>query len=335
LACYGGVVDVATARMNPDLDAQRFEQASHLAGEMVRVLADGVRAPLDTLAAAVACMFSGGHLLIEDVPGVGKTVLAKSLARAAGCHYSRLQCTSDLLPSDVTGVHVYDQRNQTFEFRPGPVFTNILLADEINRASPKTQSALLESMEEHQVTVDGQTRQLPRPFMVIATMNPVEYEGTFPLPEAQLDRFALAISIGYPPAEAEADMLLDLADKDPVAQVDVVGDELRIADAILAAESVYVDPSIARYVVDIVTNTRQDRRLVLGASPRAALTVLRMAKATALIGKCNYVGPEHVKHVAPAVLAHRLVMGSEARVSGITGSDVVNEALRAVRAPAL
>jgi MoxR-like ATPase len=183
--------------------------------------------------------------------------------------------------------------------------------------------------------VDGQTRQLPHPFMVIATMNPVEYEGTFPLPEAQLDRFALAINIGYPPAEAEADMLLDLADTDPVGKVPVIGDELRIADAITAAESVHVEPGIARYVVDIVAHTRQDRRLVLGASPRAALTVLRMAKATALIAGRNYVGPEHVKHVASAVLAHRLVLGSEARVGGITGHDVVNEALRAVRIPAL
>jgi MoxR-like ATPase len=280
-------------------------------------------------------MFSGGHLLIEDVPGVGKTVLAKSLARAAGCGYARLQCTSDLLPSDVTGVHVYDQRSQTFEFRPGPVFTNILLADEINRASPKTQSALLESMEEHQVTVDGHTRPLPRPFMVVATMNPVEYEGTFPLPEAQLDRFTLAISIGYPPPEEEAAMLIDLADKDPVQQVAVVGDDRRIAEAIEAAESVHVDPAIARYVVDLVTHTRRERRLVLGASPRAALTVLRMAKATALIAGQPWVLPDHVKLIAPAVLGHRLVLGSDARVAGTSGQDIVAEALHAVRVPAL
>ena len=192
---------------------------------LVDALAASVRAPREALTSAVACLLAGGHLLIEDVPGVGKTVLAKSLARAAGCVFSRLQCTADLLPSDVTGVHVYDQRSQTFEFRPGPVFANILLADEINRASPKTQSALLESMEEAQVTVDGHTRQLPRPFMVVATMNPVEYEGTFPLPEAQLDRFALRLTIGYPPAEQEARMIIDLASHDPVDDVTAVADD--------------------------------------------------------------------------------------------------------------
>ncbi len=328
-------MEAAAAVTSPFVAGQEFENATRLAGAVVEALAGAVRAPKTTLISAVACMFSGGHLLIEDVPGVGKTVLAKSLARAAGCGYSRLQCTSDLLPSDVTGVHIYDQRSQTFEFRPGPVFTNVLLADEINRASPKTQSSLLESMEEHQVTVDGQTRPLPRPFMVVATMNPVEYEGTFPLPEAQLDRFTLALTIGYPPPEQEASMLLDLADKDPVEQVPVVGDDRTVAAAIAAAERVHVDPSIARYVVDLVAATRLDRRLVLGGSPRAALTVLRMAKATALIAGQPYVLPDHVKHVAPAVLGHRLVLGPEARVAGVSGLDIVGEALHAVRTPAL
>ena len=285
--------------------------------------------------AAIACLLAGGHLLIEDVPGVGKTVLAKSLARAAGCGFSRLQCTADLLPSDVTGVHIYDQRSQTFEFRPGPVFANVLLADEINRASPKTQSALLESMEEAQVTVDGHTRQLPRPFMVVATMNPVEYEGTFALPEAQLDRFALRLTIGYPPVEQEARMIIDLAVHDPVDDVSPVADDARIRDAIAAAGRIHVDPSIARYVVDLVTATREDRRLVLGASPRAGLTLLRIAKAVALIEGQGYVVPEHVKAMAGPVLAHRLMLGPEARVGGITGEDIVTAALGAVRAPAI
>jgi MoxR-like ATPase len=310
-------------------------RATALARALVDALAASVRAPRPALASAVACLLAGGHLLIEDVPGVGKTVLAKSLARAAGCAFARLQCTADLLPSDVTGVHVYDQRTQTFDFRPGPVFANFLLADEINRASPKTQSALLESMEEAQVTVDGHTRPLPRPFMVVATMNPIEYEGTFPLPEAQLDRFALRLSIGYPPAEQEARMIVELASHDPVDDVSPVADDAAIRAAIAAAGAVHVDPAIATYVVDLVTATRQDRRLVLGGSPRAALTLLRVAKAVALIEGQPYVVPEHVKSVATAVLGHRLVLGPEARVAGLDGDGVVADALAAVRAPAL
>ena len=321
--------------MSPPLADVELARGADLAQSLVDALAASVRAPRETLTSAVACLLAGGHLLIEDVPGIGKTVLAKSLARAAGCVFSRLQCTADLLPSDVTGVHVYDQRSQTFEFRPGPVFTNILLADEINRASPKTQSALLESMEESQVTVDGHTRQLPRPFMVVATMNPVEYEGTFPLPEAQLDRFALRLTIGYPPAEQEARMIIDLASHDPVDDVSPVADDARIRDAIATAGRVHVDPSIARYVVDLVTATREDRRLVLGASPRAGLTLLRVAKAVALIEAQSYVVPEHVKAMAGPVLAHRLMMGPEARVGGVTGEDIVTAALAAVRSPAL
>ena len=320
---------------DPPLADEELRQTTELARSLVDALAASVRAPRESLASAVACLLAGGHLLIEDVPGVGKTVLAKSLARAAGCQFARLQCTADLLPSDVTGVHVYDQRSQTFEFRPGPVFANFLLADEINRASPKTQSALLESMEEAQVTVDGQTRALPRPFMVVATMNPVEYEGTFPLPEAQLDRFAMRVTIGYPPSEQEARMIVDLAAHDPVDDVRIVADEARIRAAIAATGRVHVDASIAEYVVELVTATRTDRRLVLGASPRAGLTLLRVAKAVALLEGLAYVVPEHVKAVAPAVLPHRLVMAPEARVGGVSGEEIVAEALSAVRSPTL
>ena len=321
--------------VSPPLADDELSQGASLARALIDALAGSVRAPRPALTSAVACMLAGGHLLIEDVPGVGKTVLAKSLARAAGCVFSRLQCTADLLPSDVTGVHVYDQRTQTFEFRPGPVFANFLLADEINRASPKTQSALLESMEEAQVTVDGHTRMLPKPFMVVATMNPVEYEGTFALPEAQLDRFALRLTIGYPPPEQEARMIVDLSAHDPVEDVHPVADDLRIRHAIDAAGRVYVDPAIARYVVDLVTATREDRRLVLGASPRAGLTLLRVAKAVALIDGQGYVIPEHVKAMAVPVLAHRLVMGPEARVARVSGEDIVEAALGGIRAPAV
>ena len=319
----------------PPLADDELARGAQLAHALVDALATSVRAPREALTSAVACLLAGGHLLVEDVPGVGKTVLAKSLARASGCAFARLQCTADLLPSDVTGVHVYDQRTQTFDFRPGPVFANFLLADEINRASPKTQSALLESMEEAQVTIDGHTRPLPRPFMVVATMNPIEYEGTFPLPEAQLDRFALRLSIGYPAADLEARMIIELAGHDPVDDVAVVADDAQIRSAVAAAGRVHVDPAIATYIVDLVAATRRDTRLVLGASPRAALTLLRVAKAVALIEGRGYVVPEHVKSVAGAVLAHRLVMGPEARVARVYGDAIVAEALNAVRTPAL
>jgi MoxR-like ATPase len=331
------VADVERLRVvsAPPLADEERARATELATALVDALARSVRAPRPALASAVACLLAGGHLLVEDVPGVGKTVLAKSLARAAGCEFARLQCTADLLPSDVTGVHVYDQRTQSFEFRPGPVFANFLLADEINRASPKTQSALLESMEEAQVTVDGHTRALPRPFMVVATMNPVEYEGTYPLPEAQLDRFAMRLRIGYPPPDLEARMIVELAAHDPVDDVAPVADDARIRQAVAAAGRVHVDPAIADYVVRIVGATREDRRLVLGGSPRAALTLLRMAKAVALLEGAGYVVPEHVTAIAPAVLAHRLVVGPEARVGKVDGDAIVAETLASVRAPAL
>ncbi|HJZ60695.1 MAG TPA: MoxR family ATPase [Miltoncostaeaceae bacterium] len=312
---------------------EELARAAGLARALVSELRSSVRAPETVLESAVACLLAGGHLMVEDVPGVGKTVLAKSLARASGCAFARLQCTADLLPSDVTGVHVFDQRTQGFEFRPGPVFANVVLADEINRASPKTQSALLECMEEGQVTVDGHTRRLPRPFMVVATLNPVEYEGTFPLPEAQLDRFAVRLRIGYPPPADEAAMLLDLSARDALDAVRPVADEAALRAAIATTAAVHADPVIARYVVDIAEATREDGRLVLGASPRAALTLLRVARATALVGGQTYVSPEHVKRVAPSVLAHRLVLGPEARVAGLRAEDVVAEALGRARVP--
>ena len=305
------VVERLTLARQPAEDA--LERAADLAAALVDELRKAVRAPLAALESAVVCLLSGGHLMIEDVPGVGKTVLAKSLARAAGCRFARLQCTADLLPADVTGVSVWDQAERTFTFRPGPVFTNMLLVDEVNRASPKTQSALLESMEEGQVTVDGETRRLPRPFMVIATQNPVEYEGTFPLPEAQLDRFALRLSLGYPEARDEAAMLLDLAAADPLAAV---------------------HPVTAAYVVAISGVTRADPRLVLGASPRAGLTLVRAARARALVEGRDFVLPEDVKALAPMVLGHRLVPGPEARGRGVSATDVVADALARVPVPA-
>ena len=278
-------------------------------------------------------LLSGGHVMIEDVPGVGKTVLAKSLARASGCGYSRVQCTADLLPADVTGVSVWDQHAASFVFRAGPVFANLVLVDEINRASPKTQSALLECMEEGQVTVDGETRPLPRPFMIIATQNPVEYEGTFPLPEAQLDRFAVRVRIGYPPPRDEAAMILDLAAQDPVELVDRVAGEREILHARAAAERVHADPALAEYVVAVSTATRADPRVQLGASPRAGLALLRAAKALALLEGRGYVLPEDVKALAGSVLTHRLILTPDARARGSRAEEVVVSALDAVPVP--
>lgn len=304
-----------------------------VARDLTDACARAVRAPKSVLTAAVACLLSGGHLVIEDVPGVGKTVLARALARAAGCEFSRLQCTADLLPADVTGTNVWDQRESAFRFRRGPVFANLVLVDEINRASPKTQSALLECMEERQVTVDGATRALPAPFMVIATQNPVEHEGTFPLPEAQLDRFALRLSMGYPPASVEAEMLRDLADKDPVAEVPVVASPEEIEAASRQVADVHVAPELAEYVVGLLRATRADPRCALGASPRSGIGLIRAAKAMALIDARDYVVPDDIKDIAVMALAHRMVLGAEAEIRRTEASEIVVDALARTPVP--
>ena len=315
------------------LRADELEPAAALAAALADACARAVRAPRATIETCVIAMLSGGHVMIEDVPGVGKTVLAKSLARAAGCHYSRLQCTADLLPADVTGVTVWDQNAGAFVFRAGPVFANVILVDEINRASPKTQSALLECMEEGQVTVDGETRVLPRPFMIIATQNPVEYEGTFPLPEAQLDRFAARVAIGYPAAGDEAAMLLDLAARDPLDLVDPVSDEAGIVAARAIVDRVHADPALAEYVVALTTATRRDPRVALGASPRAGLALLRASKARAVIDGRAYATPDDVRALGRNVLAHRLILTPDARARGAAVEEVVADALDSVPVP--
>ncbi|MGL6278981.1 MAG: AAA family ATPase, partial [Gaiella sp.] len=252
-----------------------------LADRVTDNLALAVHAPRETLRLPLLALLAEGHVLVEDVPGVGKTVLAKALARSLHLSFHRLQFTPDLLPSDVTGVNVYDQVRGGFRFRPGPVFAQVLLVDEINRASPKTQSSLLEAMQETQVTVDGTTYPLERPFLVIATQNPVEYEGTFPLPEAQLDRFAVRMSIGYPPADEEARMLAEQVTEPPLDQLEPVAGLEELSAAIVAARGVFVDESVNRYVVELLRATREDARLTLGASPRAGIALLRLAKARA------------------------------------------------------
>ncbi|PKQ16221.1 MAG: ATPase, partial [Actinobacteria bacterium HGW-Actinobacteria-8] len=275
-----------------------------------------VLAGLDqAITATLAVVLAEGHLLMEDVPGVGKTTLARALALSLDCTVGRLQFTPDLLPSDVTGVSIFRADDHRFEFRPGPIFANIVIADEINRASPKTQAALLESMQERSVTVDGQTRPLPRPFVVVATQNPIEMEGTYPLPEAQRDRFMAQVSVGYPSARDEM-LMLDTHDGvDPLTQVRPVTNTETLARLIAVARRVYAAPAIKQYIVDLVTATRNDSSLRLGASPRAALQLLAAAKARAAMAGRNHVLPDDIKALAVAVLAHRLIPSTEARLA--------------------
>jgi MoxR-like ATPase len=301
------------------------------AAETIRAIVDNlgrvVHAPDETLSLCVLCLVSEGHLILEDFPGVGKTMLAKALARSLDVSFSRMQFTPDLLPSDVTGVNVFNQRSNEFEFRPGPVFANLLLVDEINRASPKTQSALLECMQEQQVTTDGVTNLLARPFMVMATQNPIEYEGTYPLPEAQLDRFTMRIAIGYPPLSDEAKMLTEQTADPPLDALEPVAsatDAIALADE---AKAIFVDESLNRYVVALLRATRGDSRLYLGASPRAGIAILRVAKARALADGRTYLEPDDVKAVAVPVLSHRLILAPEARSTGLTGEQIVHETL--------
>jgi MoxR-like ATPase len=300
---------------------------------IVENLAIVVHAPEETLRLVVLSLVAEGHLIIEDFPGVGKTMLTKALARSVDCSFSRLQFTPDLLPSDITGVNVFNQKANEFEFRPGPVFANFLLVDEINRASPKTQAALLECMQENQVTVDGVTYELARPFLVMATQNPIEYEGTYPLPEAQLDRFTLRVEIGYPPLAEEARMLTEQTSDPPLDSLRPVTTAEEVRGLIAEAADIFVEESVNRYVVALLRHTRSDSRLYLGASPRSGIALLRVAKARALADGRSFVSPDDVKACAEPVLAHRLIVAPEARASGLAGGDLVREALEHTPVP--
>ena len=287
----------------------------------------------DVVRLALVVLLAEGHLLIEDVPGVGKTMLAKALARSIDCSVRRIQFTPDLLPSDVTGVSVFDQTTREFEFKPGAIFANLVVGDEINRASPKTQSALLEAMEERQVTVDGVTYVLEAPFMVIATQNPIEMEGTYPLPEAQRDRFTARVSMGYPSAQAELDMLDTHGGPAALDDLEPVADAVEVRKLIDVVRGIHVSDEVKRYVVDLATATRQAPELRLGASPRASLQLLRASRAYAGLQGRDYVRPDDVQDLAGAVLAHRLLPTAEAQVSRRTPEAVVGDLVARVPLP--
>ena len=292
-----------------------------------------IQGKVEVIQLALLCMLSEGHLLIEDVPGVGKTSLAKSLATSIKCTFGRVQFTPDMLPSDVVGVSVYNRANGDFEFRAGPIFANVVLGDEINRASPKTQSALLEAMAENQVTVDGTTYPLQPPFMVIATQNPIEHEGTYPLPESQLDRFLMRVSVGYPARDAELEMLEAHGEHDAYDDITAVVRAADIKSMITTARAVHLAPSLKGYLIDIADATRNHPRLAMGMSPRASLNLQRAARSRAVAAGRNYVVPDDIKALAEPVLAHRLVVTPEAQLAGMRSGDVLDEVLRTVPVP--
>jgi MoxR-like ATPase len=319
--------------LNENVPAEAIVEAGETARAVIANVRRVIHAPDTLIERCVLAMLCEGHVILEDFPGVGKTMLAKSLARSVDCEFARIQATPDLLPSDITGVNVFNLQTNEFSFRPGPVFANLVLVDEINRASPKTQSALLECMQEVQVTIDGQTHPLARPFMVIATQNPIEYEGTFPLPEAQLDRFAMRLSVGYPSLQDEARMLVEHSAGEPIEELRPVADSAAVDGAIEAVRGIYVEECVHRYVVALLRHTRGDGRLTLGASPRAGISLLRIAKAHALVRGREYVIPSDVKEVAVDVLSHRVILAPEARTAGVGAADAIAEALERTPVP--
>ena len=287
----------------------------------------------DAIDLAIIALLCRGHILIEDAPGIGKTTLAKALAQSLECTFRRIQFTPDLMPTDVLGVNFYNQRSGDFQFREGPIFSQMLLADEINRATPRTQSALLEAMQERQATIDGETRLLPEPFLVMATQNPIEMEGTFPLPEAQLDRFMLRIRLGYPTPEEESDILLRFERELDLPQLDAVTDASELHKMQSLVNQVLVDDSVREYIVGIVQASRNNQSLILGASPRAGLALYKASQAHAALEGRDFVTPDDVKVLAPPVLSHRLIVASNARLRGRTAAQVVREVLALVPVP--
>ncbi len=290
----------------------------------------GKRSALEMVLIGLLCQ---GHVLVEDVPGVGKTVMARAMAKSLGCAFNRVQFTPDMLPSDLTGVSIFNQESRMFEFRPGPIFGQVILADEINRATPKTQAALLEAMDERQVTVDGVTHPLPRPFMVLATQNPIEYEGTFPLPEAQLDRFLLRVRLGYPNLLEEISVLESQHLRHPIESISPLFSAEEVLEATNAVKAVYVAHPIKRYIVDLTHRTRNHADVYLGASPRGSLGLFRAGQARAALNGRDHVLPDDIKALAPSILAHRLIVNPAARLREVTAERIVQEIIHGVPVP--
>jgi MoxR-like ATPase len=309
---------------------EQVEAAAAVARRIGDNIQKAVKVRNEVVQHVIVSLLAEGHILVEDYPGVGKTALARSLSRSIDCQFARVQCTADLLPADIVGTNVYNQREGRFEFRPGPIFANVVIVDEINRASPKTQSGLLECMQERQVTVDATSHELARPFLVFATQNPVEYEGTYPLPEAQVDRFMVRVSLGYPNADEEAGMLAGHEARDRVLDLVAVADRAEVAQAIDAAHRVHASRALRDYIVALMRHTRADGRVELGASPRAGLMLLRAAKARALVLGRDHALPDDVQALAEAVLAHRIMLVPEA--AGIERATIVADAVAATPA---
>src|SRR3954452_1783212 len=312
------------------VDQAEVDAATSVAKRVATNIRRAVQVRDSVLQHVVVALLAEGHVLVEDYPGVGKTALARALARTVDCQFARVQCTADLLPADIVGTNVYNQREARFEFRPGPIFANVVIVDEINRASPKTQSGLLECMQERQVTVDATSHELARPFLVFATQNPVEYEGTYPLPEAQVDRFMVRLSLGYPDANAEAGMLAGHESRDRVLDLEAVADRAEVVDAVEVAHRVHASRALRHYIVALLRRTRADDRVELGASPRAGLMLLRAAKARALVNGRDHALPDDVQALATTVLSHRLMLAPEA--AGVTREEIVRDAITAVPA---
>jgi len=317
------------ARQTAEPAAEFADAFSTIVDNIERV----IQGKIEVIQLTLLCLLAEGRLLVEDVPGVGKTSLAKALAASIKCSFGRVQFTPDLLPSDVVGVNVFNRETSDFEYRPGPIFANIVLGDEINRASPKTQSALLEAMAENQVTVDGTTYRLESPFMVIATQNPIEHEGTYPLPESQLDRFLMRISIGYPAHDAELEMLDTHGDHDALEDISAVVSVSDLQSMIALSRTIHLAPSLKSYLVELADATRRHPRLAVGMSPRASLNLQRAARTRAAAAGRSYVVPDDIKALAETVLSHRLVVTPEAQLAGLHSADVIGEVLRTVPVP--
>lgn len=312
-----------------------MSQVSATAKKMIANIEKVIIGKRQEIVLALVSYFCEGHILLEDVPGVAKTMLARSLAASVGCSFKRVQCTPDLLPNDITGASIFNPKTADFEFRPGPIFAQIVLADEINRTTPRTQASLLEAMAERHVTVDGQTYLLDAPFLVIATQNPVDHEGTFPLPEAQLDRFMVRLSLGYPNAEEEAKMLDLMRKVHPIDSLEAVVSAAEIIDCQQAIRDVYVDPKVRDYIVALVRESRNHADVALGCSPRASMALFRGAQAVAAVRGNEFVLPDDIKRIAPSILAHRLIVKPESRLRKVTAASIVSELLNETPVPTL